>query len=391
MKQLTPHQGLHCANCGTPMQGEFCHACGQSMHSVIKPLHGMLDETLDIVLNVDARVLHTLPPLFARPGFLTLEYFAGRRMRYVAPFRLMFVLCLLAFFFSHVAVEHISFADKLKSGLVSSGNPFDHAKTPADVHKILASNLAELDQVRHAGGPALLAAGPELDMAERTLRRQSSDRLTALGAPSTTIAGAAADAGAAPRHTDGKASDWSPTKPVHVAWLPDFANAALSHSVGRIKANVLAMSNAGPQRDAAIEKLLSGFFAVLPQTMFVLIPTFALLLKLVYLFKRRLYMEHLIVALHSHAFLFLALLLGTLVHLLTGWIEPRLPWIAAALGWLAFGLWLWMPTYLLLMQKRIYRQGWPMTAVKYLLVGWCYCWLLGLALIIAGLIGFSSD
>ena len=40
--------------------------------------------------------------------------------------------------------------------------------------------------------------------------------------------------------------------------------------------------------------------------MFVLIPLFALLLKLFYVFRRRLYMEHLIVALHSHAFLFLA-------------------------------------------------------------------------------------
>ena len=80
------------------MQGEYCHACGQSIHSVIKPIHGMLEDTLDIVFHVDGRVLHTLPPLFARPGFLTLEYFSGWRVRYIAPFRLMFVLSLLAFF-----------------------------------------------------------------------------------------------------------------------------------------------------------------------------------------------------------------------------------------------------------------------------------------------------
>lgn len=44
--------------------------------------------------------------------------------------------------------------------------------------------------------------------------------------------------------------------------------------------------------------------------MFVLMPMFALLLKLVDLFHRRLYMEHLIVALHRCAFLFPSLLPG---------------------------------------------------------------------------------
>ena len=45
-------------------------------------------------------------------------------------------------------------------------------------------------------------------------------------------------------------------------------------------------------------------------------PLFALLLKIFYIFKRRLYMEHLIVALHSHSFIFLSLLLITLAGLL---------------------------------------------------------------------------
>jgi hypothetical protein len=49
-------------------------------------------------------------------------------------------------------------------------------------------------------------------------------------------------------------------------------------------------------------------------------------------------------------------------------------------------LMLWMPVYLLLMQKRIYHQGWPMTVIKYWFVGWSYFWLLstvlGLALVL---------
>ena len=39
-------------------------------------------------------------------------------------------------------------------------------------------------------------------------------------------------------------------------------------------------------------------------------------------------------------------------------------------------IWIWMPLYLLLMQKRVYGQGWPMTLLKYAVLGWCYIVLL---------------
>ncbi|MEY2113754.1 MULTISPECIES: DUF3667 domain-containing protein [Rhodanobacter] len=93
MKQLTRYEDLHCADCGVAMQGGFCHACGPSIHRVLKPMRHMAVEVVETLLRIDSRILRTLPALFLKPGFLTLEYFAGRRMRYIAPFRLMFVLC----------------------------------------------------------------------------------------------------------------------------------------------------------------------------------------------------------------------------------------------------------------------------------------------------------
>ena len=109
-----------------------------------------------------------------------------------------------------------------------------------------------------------------------------------------------------------------------------------------------------------------------------------------YLFRRRLYVEHLIVALHSHAFLFLCLLLGVLFQLLSVMLEPHAAWLAAPLGWLIAVLWIWAPIYLLVMQKRVYRQGWPMTVLKYLVTGWCYCWLLGFAILGAAAMGLAE-
>ncbi|MHB8912839.1 MAG: hypothetical protein ACYC42_09380 [Lysobacter sp.] len=38
-------------------------------------------------------------------------------------------------------------------------------------------------------------------------------------------------------------------------------------------------------------------------------------------------------------------------------------------------MWVWLPLYLLLMQKRVYAQGWPMTVFKYLRSAGCTsCW-----------------
>jgi len=100
-------------------------------------------------------------------------------------------------------------------------------------------------------------------------------------------------------------------------------------------------------------------------------------------------MENLIAALHSHAFLFLSLLLITLVGMLSSWVRPHFALGASALGWLETAMFVWIPVYLLIMQKRVYRQGWPMTLVKYWFIGWLYWWMLMCALIVATLLGIA--
>ena len=39
---------------------------------------------------------------------------------------------------------------------------------------------------------------------------------------------------------------------------------------------------------------------------------------------------------------------------------------------------IWMPLYLLIMQKRVYGQGWTMTVLKYCVLGLCYSVLLSI-------------
>ena len=152
-------------------------------------------------------------------------------------------------------------------------------------------------------------------------------------------------------------------------WWPDFANHWLNAQVGRAKKNIKRM-----QDDPDLFK--DAFLSAVPSTLFVLLPVFALMLKLLYVFKRRLYMEHLMVALHSHAFLCLALLLMFATMALQDWLAPKPGALHSLFSLIEAALWTWMPLYLLLMQKRVYGQGWTMTLLKYSVLGFCYVILL---------------
>jgi len=383
MKEPTTFEGLHCANCGELLKGEFCHHCGQSVHSVLKPVHHTVEEVVETVLHVDSRILHTLPALFLKPGFLTLEYFAGRRIRYIAPFRLMFVLCLLTFFVLHLVTnEKVSHAFEQRQAMVlhDHGQAFAQAASTDDVRKILDSKLKVLNAVQTFGDRSAIA---QLDQARGQLRDAANRRLAELHAkPLPAVSDSIG--------THGKMPAYHPVEPVRIGWLPEFANQRLTALEQHFSDNWHAYRHGDPvTSEAAKERMISGVFGKLPGAMLVLIPVFALLLKLFYVFRRRLYMEHVIVALHSHAFLFLWLLLCTLLALLAGWLEPHAAWTTYPFDWLGRILALWAPIYLLLMQKRIYRQGWPMTVVKFWFIGWLYFWLLLVVLLVAAALGVA--
>jgi hypothetical protein len=164
-------------------------------------------------------------------------------------------------------------------------------------------------------------------------------------------------------------------------------NRRLTAGISHLKANLVQIQGGGPGKVEALRRVSEGFFGVLPQTLLVMIPVFDLILKLFYVFKRRLYMEHIIVALHSHAFLFISLLGLMLLGFAKDAIRPHFAPAGSAISLVQAAMWVWMPVYLLVMQKRVYRQGWPMTLLKYWLIGSIYFWLLLFALTCALILG----
>jgi Protein of unknown function (DUF3667) len=86
-----------CPNCGAALGGAYCAACGQKAGSLNPTLGDFLRDLTQELLNVDGKVFGSVRLLLTRPGFLTLEQFAGRRVRYVAPIRLYLLFSLLFF------------------------------------------------------------------------------------------------------------------------------------------------------------------------------------------------------------------------------------------------------------------------------------------------------
>jgi hypothetical protein len=218
---------------------------------------------------LDGRLWKTLGPLFFRPGFLTREYFAGRRKRYIRPARLFLVASLVLFAALRIVVE-LGDLDVLQI------QPPEKAGAPAKGEKPGGGIVVDDDFNVDLGG---------LEFPTIRKRIQRFNRLST------------------------------------------------------------------PEKQAQIT---DGALRYGPYAMFVLLPAFALLLKLLYLGRRRrhpdrprLYSEHIVFAAHNHAFLFLGIVATQVFSsVLRGAVI------------------VWMLVYMLWSMRVVYRGSWLGIAVR---------------------------
>jgi hypothetical protein len=60
-------------------------------------MHDLAHDVVHEFLHVDSKIFRTVKLLLLKPGFLTREYFEGRRVRYVSPLRLYLVFSVMYF------------------------------------------------------------------------------------------------------------------------------------------------------------------------------------------------------------------------------------------------------------------------------------------------------
>jgi len=341
-----------CLNCGTELRGPFCYYCGQPDKNLMRFFPALLRELLEDTFDFDSRFLRTLKPLLLKPGKLTRDYLDGRRFRYVPPLRLYVFSSIAFFFIAALLATDVIQINKDQDKVMEVGVHIDEAdqekleKALKDVDPALAE---EINQTIAEANGEKIEKGLTID----------DDKISFNGKP------------------------WDrETNPLIVPLAPDWINDWVNNEIGESPAK-------GRQIEENPDLIKDKVFDVLPITMFVLLPIVALLFKFWYLFAKKYYVEHLIFALHNHAFLFVALLIVMLGNTFAGWQEPSEEGpITTAVMWVNIAIWTWIPVYLLVSLKRVYQQGWWMTSVKFSCIGISYLVLLTMASVFVALLSF---
>jgi len=394
-----------CENCHQALNGPFCANCGQSTDSTLKYFWVVILHLLDDIFSFDSRASRTLFPLITRPAFLTNEYFAGRRVHYVPPLRL-YLFISIVFFITlkyFVAAEdgnpininnkqalitqvksHIEQLKTEQSTLQKTTleNVEKVTQLTADITKF-SNYLADLNREYTSGQNKQIIkltrklVELEFDNVKESLSDKDQAKFDELIAQRLKVLNGDI---ISDELTIGNNEDGTIT----FDFLSDESNKKLTEFSKELteKAEKAFNSDTGPLVEQVIGKL--------PQLMFILLPLFAVLLKIMFIFSKRLYMEHLTVALHSHSFIFITVLLSEMLDLLDNYLVETSPGFANFFGVVAGALLFWIPIYLFLMQKRVYKQGVFFTLVKFSIIGTIYSLMITVTALIAMIWGIMG-
>jgi hypothetical protein len=271
--------------------------------------------------------------LIAKPWHLTNEFLAGRRARYLHPLRLYLLISILFF----LGVSQFAKNANFHGGL--------HAN-----REMSAEKRAKMEEtLKNVNIPP--AARTRM---EKALQRDDAKK------------GASPTPGAENKKDQDDdedrpfvqfGSDVKNTDSEFEKWL----NSRLKEKVGENGVNA--------------QVLFIALVNNLPAMMLCAIPLFAFVLKILYIRKRIFYIDHLIYALHIHAFAYLGIML--IVATTMGLFRTIPPTLA---GWIVGLLWTTFAVQMFLSIRRVYRQRWFFTIFKFFVGGFVYFIVLCMAL-----------
>jgi hypothetical protein len=313
---------LVCSNCHAALGGEYCAACGQRHEPHLHTVAHFASEAFESISHADSRLWKTLWYLLSRPGFLTREFFDGKRVRYLPPFRLYLVISVVFFL-----------AVGLPEGPMIV---FDDAKS-ADAIKETNAVAKQVEQVTGSVSDALKQAA---EVAREQAVKESSP-------PD-------------PDKTDSKVKKGLESKNGMTEFCDEFKDPDPrgNENYAQLQA---ACAKIAEDSGAA---LLRAIVHNIPKAMFVLLPLLALAMKPLYWRPKRYYVEHLLFLIHNHAFVFLVLTILAL--------RNTIPVESDFLDLLEFAVWIYIVWYLYRGMRNVYQQGRAITVAKYFAVGLFY-------------------
>lgn len=119
-----------CPECSATLVGDFCHGCGAKRPEArdLSVRHFFSEAAQELTSVEHSKLFHTIRALLFRPGFLTNEWIAGRRRRYLKPLNLCLGILALSLF-AYSVYKPVSTYD-LETLLTQNGQP--EARAPIE-------------------------------------------------------------------------------------------------------------------------------------------------------------------------------------------------------------------------------------------------------------------
>ena len=339
MSQQPERKEKNCLNCGTAVIGRYCHVCGQENIVTRESFWSLTKHFVYDILHFDGKFWHTLKYLAVRPGIVAKEYCEGKRNSYLHPIR-MYLFTSAIFFVLFFALQ---------------GNQM-HIKEAPLTGKKRAEAIQDL-QTRLQTTPG-----------DTSLIR----RLALLNDSTAVVFGSQLGTSGAVGFYMGNSAKYRSTAHYDSAQkaLPKGERDGWISSVFTKRGLELQRKYQHDMRQG-INLMLSDLLHKLPYMLFLSLPFFALILKLLYIRQKKFfYSDHAVFTLYHFIFSFILLLAMMLVNQVQKWTD---------LGWLDWAIpilsvtWLF---YLLIELKNFYRQYWIKTVVKFLALNVMACLVL---------------
>jgi len=325
-----------CLNCGTIVYGKYCHACGQENVEPKETFFGMVTHFFFDITHFDGKFFTTLKDLLLRPGFLSAEYMKGRRMSYLNPVR-MYVFTSAVFFLIFFSISGSSKVVKITKG--------NEPLTRADRDSVIQELQKELGTT-----PADYSIRQQLTLLQDTTRPVTYLDMMAYDEDSVAVG-----------TLGGKYKSNQEYDSLQSALLPGERDGWLKKQWNKkvIDLNERFKHDKGSSANEVFELVLHK----LPYLLFVSLPLFALMLKLLYIRRKEFYYaDHGIFSIHHYILSFILLLLVFLwskMSEITGWGFWSVFTIITVIAW---------PVYLFLAMRRFYGQRRLKTFFKFLIL-----------------------
>ena len=331
------------------MHGRFCHICGQENIEPKESFWHLVTHFMYDVTHFDGKFFSTLKYLLFRPGYLSHEYLRGRRASYLHPIR-MYVFT-SAFFFL------IFFSIKKEDEIIKIN---EDTPTAAGLMKKLEKKRANLVKSINDSMPAIAKSSiqkiivvADSDIALLKRDTTAKDKLKSFGNNTNVNI-----------FSGGKKDTIYKTVATYDSIQKKLPADQKDNFLRRrfARQNVHLKEKYKGDNKAVLTAIFDKFKHMFPQMLFVSLPLFALILKLLYVRRKSFYyVNHVVFAIHLYCGTFIIILAGIFSDYLSGLIHYDGGWISALFSLAGFFYWYKS-------MRNFYEQRRAKTILKYVLV-----------------------